>query len=968
MKLANRYSGIFLLLLVFTFLLTSTLCFALDYSEFIVKNLKVTDIEDDDGSGLMVSWEPLPVDRRIIEYRVYRGTTPDSLFFVQKIDVNVKTGVAGDEMYFYDKDFNYFLDIQAPRKLKKAKGQPKDSNLYYYYPRDLNVSGPQLKNYTILGVINEKNFYYKSQKVEVQKGDETKVYAGLKIRHLSMYKKLTADKEYYYTVSAVNEAGRSFPPAEPAIGIPRENSPEKPQDLSVVYVNDLNQLQLERSLPIFKDDIYYHSVYALLSKDIPVFEEYVRQLELKEANDLARKTDDTIEEYKITQENPSKMIFRRQSAYPYTSMNTAVVNIENGLIKDEKMKIETQFDVDKLNDYVFVFSLFDYAGYETFSDVKELHSNMSSADLPMLPMFKVTDRENDKGDYNLVYWGKPVVYLTNTSFLNEAKTKLLVNYEFVTNKEYKVRNIYFRVFDETGKQIAYVNEFYQDRRIVIKIPAGTKKLSVEMTFKCNHELPGDYLFKQNLVHNEFSYSLEPKAVFMNNEEIDKFNYKVYKRNITESEYRLIRNNSGTQRELDDFVRYTNDHFPLVAEFDAEKQMVLVSADFSVTKDVEKDATIRTSLFLSEAVKGLEKNQTELIKYQTKKDSLITAGAANIEQFDAYIEHYQKQVDLIQSNPILQEANSISVHKARLKYLHKVRQDARRGFEYFLVKSDGKAAFRETPIFVNESGVNFITPIPNWFKMDMMLSLIATLIFALLVYIMIHKAKQGHDLFIRPIAGISEIDNAIGRATEMGKPILFVPGLSGISDVATLAGLSILGRVAKKAAEYDTRILVPVRDPIVLPIAQEIVKEAHYEAGRPDSYDKNSVFFITTAQFAFVAGVNGVMIREKTATNFYMGMFWAEALIMTETGSSTGAIQISGTDAITQIPFFITTCDYTLIGEELYAASAYLAREPLMLGTLKAQDYTKFLIIVFIVLGSLLSTAHLTFFINSFPEK
>ena len=38
------------------------------------------------------------------------------------------------------------------------------------------------------------------------------------------------------------------------------------------------------------------------------------------------------------------------------------------------------------------------------------------------------------------------------------------------------------------------------------------------------------------------------------------------------------------------------------------------------------------------------------------------------------------------------------------------------------------------------------------------------------------------------------------------------------------------------------------------------------------------------------------------------------------GNAAGAIQIAGTDAVTQLPFFITTCDYTLIGEELYAAS------------------------------------------------
>jgi hypothetical protein len=184
----------------------------------------------------------------------------------------------------------------------------------------------------------------------------------------------------------------------------------------------------------------------------------------------------------------------------------------------------------------------------------------------------------------------------------------------------------------------------------------------------------------------------------------------------------------------------------------------------------------------------------------------------------------------------------------------------------------------------------------------------------------------------------------------------------------LAGLAILSKVAAKAAEYDTRILVPVRDYIVLPIAQEIVKEAHYEAGRPDTYDKSSVFFLTTDQFAFVAGVNGVMVREKCATCFYMGMFYAEALIMTETGNSIGAVQIAGTDAVTQIPFFITTCDYTLIGEELYGASAYLSREPLIMGTLKAVDVAKFIILVCIIVGTILSTSHATFFINIFPDK
>ena len=227
------------------------------------------------------------------------------------------------------------------------------------------------------------------------------------------------------------------------------------------------------------------------------------------------------------------------------------------------------------------------------------------------------------------------------------------------------------------------------------------------------------------------------------------------------------------------------------------------------------------------------------------------------------------------------------------------------------------------------------------------------LFIFLIFYYFGKAQRGAKMYLRPIAGIEAIDEAIGRATEMGKPVLYVPGLSTISDVATIASLTILGRVAKKIAQYQTPLMVPNRDPIVYTIADEVVKQAYMEAGRPDAYDPDSVFFLTTSQFAFVAGVNGIMMREKPATNFYLGMFWAESLLLAETGSLSGAIQIAGTDAVTQLPFFITTCDYTLIGEELYAASAYLGREPKQIGAVKGQDSCKAIIMSFITLALIL---------------
>jgi hypothetical protein len=239
---------------------------------------------------------------------------------------------------------------------------------------------------------------------------------------------------------------------------------------------------------------------------------------------------------------------------------------------------------------------------------------------------------------------------------------------------------------------------------------------------------------------------------------------------------------------------------------------------------------------------------------------------------------------------------------------------------------------------------------NWARVNI---LIAMLVFFALVIYFIEHAKAGRHLFVRRIAGLDAVEEAVGRATEMGKPIVYVPGLGSVADIATIASLNILGEVAKKTAQYDSALLVPNRDPIVYTVAREVVKEAYAQAGRPDAFKADNIFFVTSEQFAYAAAVDGLMVREKPATNFFLGTFWAESLILAETGATTGAIQIAGTDSVFQLPFFITACDYTLIGEELYAASAYLSREPLLLGSLKGQDFGKLLIMVIVIVGSAL---------------
>ncbi len=245
--------------------------------------------------------------------------------------------------------------------------------------------------------------------------------------------------------------------------------------------------------------------------------------------------------------------------------------------------------------------------------------------------------------------------------------------------------------------------------------------------------------------------------------------------------------------------------------------------------------------------------------------------------------------------------------------------------------------------------------PQWFNTDRISMLVAVLIFSGLVLWFISQAKGGRQLYIRPIAGLAAIDEAVGRATEMGKPVLFIPGIMDMDNIQTIAGITILRRVAQKAAEYETPLLVPTSRSLVMTTAQEAVKEAYLDAGRPDAYDPDRVRYLTDNQFGYAAGVDGIMVREKPAAIFYMGCFYAESLILAETGHSVEAIQIAGTAMPAQLPFFVTACDYTLIGEELFAASAYLSHEPRLLGSLKGQDFGKAIFMIIIVVGIILES-------------
>jgi hypothetical protein len=249
---------------------------------------------------------------------------------------------------------------------------------------------------------------------------------------------------------------------------------------------------------------------------------------------------------------------------------------------------------------------------------------------------------------------------------------------------------------------------------------------------------------------------------------------------------------------------------------------------------------------------------------------------------------------------------------------------------------------------------------QWFDFSRLTLFALALIIGLAIFYFINSAKTGKKLFIRKIAGLEAVDDAVGRATEMGRKIIYIPGIMDMDSMQTIAGVTILGRVAKLAAEYEAKLEVPVSRSLVMVTCRETVKEAYLSAGRPDAYNDNMVYYLTDDQFGYAAALDGLFLRDKPAAVFLQGQFYAESLILAETANSVGAIQIAGTAMPSQLPFFVAACDYTLIGEELFAASAYLSKDPKLLGSLKGQDVGKFIFLLVIFAGVVLLTLNSVF--------
>lgn len=242
----------------------------------------------------------------------------------------------------------------------------------------------------------------------------------------------------------------------------------------------------------------------------------------------------------------------------------------------------------------------------------------------------------------------------------------------------------------------------------------------------------------------------------------------------------------------------------------------------------------------------------------------------------------------------------------------------------------------------------------------MVPFVSLILFGIVMYLYIEYAKRGRVPWLKRLPAFDAMEEAVGRATEMGRPVVMIPGRASWTSLfvaQTVAGLAVLKHIARLTARNEVRLWAPMNAALVLPIARENVKDAYAAEGKLDAYDPVEMLpYVSGSQFAWASGVIGWFARNRPAANIMVGAFWAESMMLAESGARIGAVQVGGTARLYQIPFFAAVCDYVIIGEEMFAASAYISRDPVLITSIATVDAFRLVGWVLIIVGALLSTA------------
>ncbi len=236
-----------------------------------------------------------------------------------------------------------------------------------------------------------------------------------------------------------------------------------------------------------------------------------------------------------------------------------------------------------------------------------------------------------------------------------------------------------------------------------------------------------------------------------------------------------------------------------------------------------------------------------------------------------------------------------------------------------------------------------------------------LIGGLLVGLQIRNQRRNVQPAFRPINAYAKLRTFLTEAIETGRQVHFGIGTGSIGaedTSATLAGIQTMQAASTTLAAAEKPPLVTASDGTSFLLAQDALRDVYKTVpGAADRYDRDAVQMVGVSPWSYSAGASMLVHGEAPIASVTLGEYGDELLPVLEAGDRVGARQLSGTtnNNSQAIPF--VGVEDAVVGEEVYAASAYLnPKRASYVASLQTHDVMRLLIIGALVIGSLVMTA------------
>ena len=237
----------------------------------------------------------------------------------------------------------------------------------------------------------------------------------------------------------------------------------------------------------------------------------------------------------------------------------------------------------------------------------------------------------------------------------------------------------------------------------------------------------------------------------------------------------------------------------------------------------------------------------------------------------------------------------------------------------------------------------------------MIALIIFLVAAVLLLAFTFLRRKSPAVF-RKIEAHERLNRAVGLAVEGGTRLHVSIGRGNLFTArggSALAGLAMLRRLSERTSLSDHPPVVTSGDASLAILSQDTLQSGYRAAGAEDQYRFTTGRLTGLTPFAFAAGTIPIMRDEKVSANVIIGDLGPEAALLADAADNENADLIAASDNLAAQSVLYASSQEPLIGEELFAAGAYLGAGKSHEASLQVQDLLRWLIILAILGGAAL---------------